>query len=63
MVEKSVYDNLYDRRTVSRCMSRSLLSNEDYEKFLSTLPDESDEGEPVVIEEESAEETSTDSEE
>ncbi|HLB58881.1 MAG TPA: hypothetical protein VJL87_02200 [Bdellovibrionota bacterium] len=45
-------EKLFDIRVVARNLQKQLLSEDDYQKFLASLPDDADEGEPVRIEEE-----------
>ena len=42
---------IYDVRTLERNLRRGLLSKKDYEKFLKSLPDRSDNAAPVRPEE------------
>lgn len=42
---------VYDIRIISRNINKKLLTEKEYEGFIKGLPDESEEGEPVNIEE------------
>ena len=44
-----------DRRIIKRNINKKLLSEKEYEGFIKSLPDDSDEGEPIVIDEEKEE--------
>ena len=45
-------DMVVDRRIISRNFNKKLLTEKEYESFLKSLPDDSEEGEPVSIEDE-----------
>lgn len=41
-----------DRRIISRNVNKKLLTEKEYENFIKSLPDDSEEGEPLTIEDE-----------
>lgn len=43
-----------DRRLISRNIKKKLLTQKEYENFLKSLPDDSEEGEPLTIEDEAS---------
>lgn len=51
-------DMVVDKRIISRNINKKLLTEKEYEHFLKSLPDDSEEGEPLIIEEESGQEQS-----
>jgi hypothetical protein len=56
---KRKYETEYDVRVIERSLREKVMTKEEYEEYLKNLPDVSDEGCPLIIDEEQIERSET----
>ncbi|MCH8028349.1 MAG: hypothetical protein IH874_00235 [Candidatus Dadabacteria bacterium] len=52
MKKSHKFDLVYDVRVLEKCVREGVISKKDYGKFLKSLEDVEDKGEPLVLEDE-----------